>query len=77
MNKPKEFIKKWNNIYNYISAIDRNWVEWLPMAKFAYNNRQHLSTGKSPFLVDLGRHPNISEEGRGSSERVPEAGKFI
>jgi len=46
------------------------------MAKFVYNNRQYSSTGKSLFLTNL-RHPNISGEGQGSSERVPEANEFV
>jgi len=60
-----------------ISCRQDDWVEWLTMAKFVYNNRQHSSTGKSLSLTNLRRHPNISGEGQGSSERVPEANEFI
>ena len=40
------------------------------MAEFAYNNRQYSSTDKSPFLVNLERHPNINRQEQESSEKV-------
>jgi len=61
----------------YISYQQDDWAKWLPMAEFAHNNRQHLSTGKSPFFVNLGKHPNIHGEGEKSTKRVPEVDKFI
>ncbi|KAF8671913.1 Chromo (CHRromatin Organization MOdifier) domain [Rhizoctonia solani] len=33
----------------YAGINQRNWVKWLPMAEFAYNNAVHSATGKSPF----------------------------
>jgi len=45
--------------------------------KFAYNNRQYSSTGKSPFFVKLERYPNIYEEEEKLTERVLEVDKFI
>jgi len=47
------------------------------MTEFAYNNKQHLSTGKSLFLINLGRYPNISGKELGLLERVLEANEFI
>ena len=55
----------------YISYRQDDWAEWLPMVEFAHNNRQHSSTGKSPFFVNLGRHPDIHGEGEKSIGRVP------
>ena len=40
---------------------------WLPIAGFAYNNRQHSSTGRLPFFVNLRKYPNIYEEGKEST----------
>ena len=34
-----------------------DWSEWLASAEFAYNNRQHSSTGQSPFYLEYGYHP--------------------
>ena len=47
------------------------------MTKFAYNNKQHLSTGELLFLINLGRYPNISGKELGSLERVLKADEFI
>ena len=61
----------------YISYHQDDWVEWLPLAEFAYNNRSYSSTGKSLFLINLGRHPNTSKEIEKSKERNPLADKFL
>ena len=47
------------------------------MAEFSHNNRQYLSTGKFPFFINLGRHPNIHREREKSTGRVPKVDKFI
>ena len=36
-----------------------------------------MSTKKSPFLVNLGRHPNIYKEGKESTQKVQEINEFI
>ncbi|QRW21236.1 integrase core domain protein [Rhizoctonia solani] len=33
----------------YLGVNQREWVKWLPMAEFAYNNVVHSSTGKTLF----------------------------
>ena len=47
------------------------------MAEFAYNNRQYSSTGRSLFLVNLGRHPNIYGEDKRSTQKIQEVDEFI
>ncbi|KAF8755226.1 hypothetical protein RHS01_05545 [Rhizoctonia solani] len=38
----------------------KDWVKWLPMAEFAYNNAVHSSTGKSPFKALHGWEPSLT-----------------
>ncbi|QRW18559.1 Retrotransposable element Tf2 protein [Rhizoctonia solani] len=38
----------------------KDWVRWLPMAEFAYNNAVHSSTGKSPFKALHGWEPSLT-----------------
>ena len=48
----------------FISFRQNDWVEWLPLAEFSYNNRVHASTRKTPFEVDNGTHPRMGVEPR-------------
>ena len=48
-------------LWLYCNYRQNNWVEWLSIAEFSYNNQIHSSTGQSPFMVNLGRHPNTSK----------------
>ena len=47
---------------SYINYQQDDWVQWLPMAEFAYNNAVHASTGVTPFFAMMGRHLRIEEE---------------
>ena len=42
----------------FINYHQDDWVEWLPMAMFAFACRKRTSTGYSPFFLDRGREPN-------------------
>ncbi|CCO30490.1 Retrotransposable element Tf2 155 kDa protein type 1 [Rhizoctonia solani AG-1 IB] len=44
----------------YASVNQNDWVKWLPMAQFAYNNAVHSSTGKSPFKALYGWEPALT-----------------
>ena len=46
----------------FINHRQDDWAEWLPLAEFAYNNRIHSSTRKTPFEVEYGRHPRLGIE---------------
>jgi hypothetical protein len=43
----------------FVSKRQDNWTELLPLAEFQYNNHDHASTQRSPFLLDTGRHPRM------------------
>ena len=34
-----------------------DWTEWLAMVEFAYNDKKHAATGRTPFELNFGRHP--------------------
>ncbi|KAF8749064.1 hypothetical protein RHS01_10384 [Rhizoctonia solani] len=44
----------------YSGVNQKDWVKWLPMAEFAYNNAVHSSTGKSPFKALYGWEPALT-----------------
>ena len=41
----------------YVNYEQDDWTEWLAMAEFAYNNKKHAATGRTPFKLNFGRHP--------------------
>jgi hypothetical protein len=41
----------------YAGMYQKDWVQWLPMAEFSYNNAVHSATGTSPFRCLYGRDP--------------------
>ena len=41
----------------YIAYQQDDWVEWLPLAKFAYNNSWQSTTGELPFYLLIGQNP--------------------
>ncbi|KAF8747627.1 hypothetical protein RHS01_11313 [Rhizoctonia solani] len=44
----------------YSGINQRDWVKWLPMAEFAYNNAVHSATGKTPFKALYGWEPTLT-----------------
>ncbi|KAF8751497.1 hypothetical protein RHS01_08596 [Rhizoctonia solani] len=42
---------------SYVAADHSDWVKWLPLAEYAYNNAKHAATGKTPFELVYGRNP--------------------
>jgi hypothetical protein len=43
-----------------ISYQQDDWIKFLPMAEFAYNNTLHSSTGSTPFFANYGFHPRFN-----------------
>ncbi len=41
----------------YCSYQQDDWVDYLPLAEFAYNNLENASTGHTPFYANYGFHP--------------------
>ena len=38
----------------YVNEKQNDWVNWLPIAQFCHNDRQHSATRYSPFMVTSG-----------------------
>jgi hypothetical protein len=58
---------------SYVAYQQDDWVEWLPMAEFAYNNSHHEAIGCSPFYAHMGRNPRMEFEFADREQDVPEA----
>ena len=61
----------------YCNYRQNDWAEWLSIAEFSYNNWIHSSTGQSPFMVNLGRHPNTGNNINPSTENSPGIEQFL
>jgi len=61
----------------YCNYRQNNWAKWLSIAEFSYNNRIHSSTGRSPFLINLGHHPNIGQDIGKTMEDSPRTKQFL
>ena len=42
---------------HYVNYQQDDWTEWLAAAEFAYHDKKHAATGKTPFELNFGRHP--------------------
>lgn len=43
----------------YVSYQQDDWVDYLPLAEFAFNNAVNLSTNQTPFYANYGFHPSF------------------
>ena len=48
----------------FVNYRQDDWVEWLPIAEFCYNNRVHSSTGQTPFRINTGQDPRMNLQDR-------------
>jgi hypothetical protein len=54
-----------------------DWVDWLPLAEFAYNNARQESTKMTPFYANYGYHPRfISQFESPANHAAPAATDF-
>ena len=46
----------------FMNYGQKDWLEWLASAEFAINNKVHLATKISPFMVNYGRELRIGAD---------------
>ena len=44
-------------LWHYVNYQQDDWTEWLAAAEFAYNDKKHVTMGKTSFELNFGRHP--------------------
>jgi hypothetical protein len=57
----------------YCSYQQDDWVDYLPLAEFAFNNAENASTRVSPFYANCGFHPNFAPRLSDNRTTVPAA----
>lgn len=60
---------------HFVSNEQSDWVRWLPLAEFSYNNTPSESTKFSPFFVQMGFHPRFNS--LVASSGIPSADGFV
>ena len=43
-------------LWHYVNYQQDNWMDWLLVAEFQYNDKKHAATGKTLFTLNFGRH---------------------
>src|SRR5258708_10719611 len=54
-------------LWVFVNHCQDDWADWLPLAKFAYNNHIHSTTHWTLFELDSGQHPWMGSEPTQSS----------
>ena len=42
---------------HYVDKLQKNWIDYLPLAEFSYNSKYHSSIKMTPFEADIGYQP--------------------
>jgi len=60
----------------FINHRQEQWLDWLGMAEFMYNNKIHTATKISPFKANYSQDPRMGFEGR-RKVKYEAVGKFV
>ena len=60
----------------FINHRQEQWLDWLGMAEFAYNNKIYTATKILPFKVNYSQNPRMGFEGRRKG-KYKAVGKFV
>lgn len=78
-----ERVNRWleDALRAFVNANHTDWDQKLIALEFAYNSKQHASTGFTPFYLNSGRHPRVPaallNERGGENPRNPDAKALI
>jgi hypothetical protein len=73
--RTNQMIKQY--LRHYVNYQQNDWVAYLPMAQFAYNNAVHSTTGETPFFANYGYNPILIREPRNKEAVSEEAEEVI
>jgi hypothetical protein len=62
---------------HYISPMQDDWDEYLPMAEFAFNDSYQVSIGMTPFYMTYGCHPPVPTRLGVASKDNPEGQTYV
>ena len=60
----------------FVEHGQKDWLEWLALAKFAVNNKVHTVTKVSPFMANYGREMRMGGDIR-KRGKVEKATEFV
>jgi len=60
----------------FINHRQEQWLDWLGMVEFAYNNKIYTATKTLPFKVNYSQNPSLGFEGRRKG-KYKAVGKFV
>jgi len=60
----------------FIDHRQEQWLDWLGMVEFTYNNKIHAATKTSPFKANYSQNPRMGFEGKRKG-KYEAAGKFV
>jgi len=43
-------------LQHYVNYQQNNWMDWLAITEFQYNDKKHAAMGRTPFEFNFGRH---------------------
>lgn len=74
--RQNETLKQYLRGYENYQQDD--WIEWLVIAEFAYNNSVHSSTGETLFYLAYGFHPSMPDTSQFAfGINIPSAGEKV
>src|SRR5258705_6864366 len=63
-------------LWLFVDHCQSDWMNWLPMAEFSYNNRMQAVTKNTPFMLNFRQHLRMGMEPR-TSTRVDSVASFV